>query len=80
MARKKGTPVSGVGGFADGGMTSGNSLPSQTLSGVDPVLLRDLTTVLQYIVANGLHAYVVTSEFNAKMELEQLLKKITGKR
>lgn len=80
MARKKGTPVSGVGGFADGGMTSGNSLPSQTLSGVDPVLLRDLTTVLQYIVANGLHAYVVTSEFNAKMELEQLLKKITGKK
>lgn len=79
MARKKGTPVSGVGGFADGGMTSG-SIPSQTLSGVDPVLLRDLTTVLQYIVANGLHAYVVTSEFNAKMELEQLLKKITGKK
>lgn len=79
MARKKGAPISGVGGFADGGMTSG-SIPSQTLSGVDPVLLRDLTTVLQYIVANGLHAYVVTSEFNAKMELEQLLKKITGKK
>lgn len=82
QARKSGKSVSGVSGFADGGMTSAQS--SQILSGeslsLDPALLYQLVAVLQYIIDNGIPAYVLLSEINSKQELQANLKKITGKK
>lgn len=80
-ARKTGRPVSGVGGFADGGMT----VPSQVeevpaAAVIDPALLASLVQTLNYINQNGIKAYVVTSELNAKIEMEQSLKNVTGRK
>lgn len=80
QARKRGGHVSGVSGFADGGMTS---QPAQAPSGVttiDPQILSQLTSVLQYIIENGIPAYVLLSQLNSKQELSQALKQMTGKR
>ena len=82
QARKSGKSVSGVSGFADGGMTSSQS--GQILSGeslsLEPALLYQLVAVLQYIIDNGIPAYVLLSEINSKQELQANLKKITGKK
>ena len=82
QARKSGKSVSGVSGFADGGMTSapsGQILPGQSLS-LDPALLSQLVAVLQYIIDNGIPAYVLLSEINSKQELQANMKKLTGKK
>lgn len=80
MARKRGTPVSGVSGFADGGMTSQGTGSAQTLSSIDSSILAQLTNVLQYIIDNGIPAYVLLSELNSKQELQNIIKKATGKK
>lgn len=82
QARKSGKSVSGVSGFADGGMTSapsGQILQGQSLS-LDPTLLSQLVAVLQYIIDNGIPAYVLLSEINSKQELQANMKKLTGKK
>ena len=82
MARKAGTPVSGVSGFADGGMTSqaGASPVDQAISQMDPAILAQLTQVLQYIIDNGIPAYVLLSDINRAQDLNRSMKKITSKR
>ena len=82
QARKRGTAVSGVAGFADGGMTSGSagSLQASPVSTVDPYILKQLTNVLQYIIENGIPAYVLLSDLNSKQELQQLFRKMSGKK
>lgn len=80
MARKRGTPVSGVSGFADGGMTSQGTGSAQTLSSIDSSILAQLTNVLQYIIDNGIPAYVLLSELDSKQELQNIIKKATGKK
>ena len=80
MSRKTGTPISGVGGFADGGMTSGTTAPvDQAISQMDPAILAQLTQVLQYIIDNGIPAYVLLSDINRAQDLQRSMKKITSK-
>ena len=81
MARKTGSHVSGVGGFADGGMTSqaGASPVEQSISQMDPAILSQLTQVLQYIIDNGIPAYVLLSDINRAQDLQRSMKKITSK-
>lgn len=81
MARKAGSHVSGVGGFADGGMTSqGGAAPmEQSISQMDPAVLAQLTQVLQYIIDNGIPAYVLLSDINKAQDLQRQMKKITSK-
>ena len=80
-ARKTGRPVSGVGGFADGGMTAPSPVEDVPAAAViDPALLFELNQNLRYINQNGIKAYVVTSELNAKIEMEQSLKNVTGRK
>lgn len=79
-ARKRGTPISGVGGFADGGMTSPSPAMTGSVSSIDPVILQQLTAVLQYIIDNGIPAYVILSELNRKQELQAEIKNIVGKK
>lgn len=81
MARKAGSHVSGVGGFADGGMTSqGGAAPmEQSISQMDPVVLAQLTQLLQYIIDNGIPAYVLLSDINKAQDLQRQMKKITSK-
>ena len=81
MARKTGAHVSGVGGFADGGMTSqaGASPVEQSISQMDPAILSQLTQVLQYIIDNGIPAYVLLSDINRAQDLQRSMKKITSK-
>ena len=80
MSRKTGTPISGVGGFADGGMTSGSAAPvDQAISQMDPAILSQLTQVLQYIIDNGIPAYVLLSDINRAQDLQRSMKKITSK-
>ena len=79
QARKKKTPVSGVAGFADGGMTTPVAGTAQTMA-IEPSILAQLTTVLQYIIDNGIPAYVLLSELNSKQELQNIIKKATGKK
>ena len=81
MARKTGSHVSGVGGFADGGMTSqGGAAPmEQSISQMDPAVLAQLTQVLQYIIDNGIPAYVLLSDINKAQDLQRQMKKITSK-
>ena len=81
MARKTGSHVSGVGGFADGGMTSqGGAAPmEQSISQMDPAVLAQLTQVLQYIIDNGIPAYVLLSDINKALDLQRQMKKITSK-
>lgn len=80
QARRRGTSVSGVAGFADGGMTSPLTPSPAAVSTVDPVILGQLTSVLQYIIDNGIPAYVLLSDLNSKQELSSLFKKISGKK
>lgn len=80
QARRRGTSVSGVAGFADGGMTSPLTPSPAAVSTVDPVILGQLTSVLQYIIENGIPAYVLLSDLNSKQELSSLFKKISGKK
>ena len=81
MSRKTGTPISGVGGFADGGMTSGSAAPvDQAISQMDPAILSQLTQVLQYIIDNGIPAYVLLSDINRAQDLQRSMKKITSKK
>lgn len=81
MARKTGSHVSGVGGFADGGMTSqGSAAPmEQSIIQMDPAVLAQLTQVLQYIIDNGIPAYVLLSDINKAQDLQRQMKKITSK-
>lgn len=80
QARKRGTSISGVGGFADGGMTSPSSnMVAPSLATMDPSLVAQLVSVLQYIIDNGIPAYVVLSQINSQQELQMNMKKITGK-
>ena len=81
MARKAGSHVSGVGGFADGGMTSqGGAAPmEQSISQMDPAVLAQLTQLLQYIIDNGIPAYVLLSDINKAQDLQRQMKKITSK-
>jgi hypothetical protein len=81
MARKTGSHVSGVGGFADGGMTSqgGASPMEQSISQMDPAVLANLTQLLQYIIDNGIPAYVLLSDINRAQDLQRQMKKITSK-
>lgn len=79
-ARKAGTPVSGVAGFADGGMTSGASDLTETVSAVDAGLIGELNGMLRHIVENGIPAYVLLSDINAKQALQQEVKSITSKK
>jgi len=58
---------------------SGQILPGQSLS-LDPALLSQLVAVLQYIIDNGIPAYVLLSEINSKQELQANMKKLTGKK
>ena len=79
QARKRGTSVSGVSGFADGGMTTPSSnMVAPGLSSMDPALVAQLVAVLQYIIDNGIPAYVLLSEITSQQELQSTLKKITG--
>lgn len=81
QARKRGTSVSGVSGFADGGMTTPSSnMVAPGLSSMDPALVAQLVAVLQYIIDNGIPAYVLLSEINSQQELQSTMKKITGKK
>ena len=80
QARRRGTSVSGVAGFADGGMTTPLTPSPAAVSTVDPVILGQLTSVLQYIIDNGIPAYVLLSDLNSKQELSSLFKKISGKK
>lgn len=81
QARKRGTSVSGVAGFADGGMTSPQAAVASTgVSTLDPAVLSQLTTVLQYIIDNGVPAYVLLSDLNSKQELSAMIKQKTGKK
>ena len=81
QARKRGTSVSGVSGFADGGMTTPSSnMVAPGLSSMDPSLVAQLVAVLQYIIDNGIPAYVLLSEINSQQELQSTMKKITGKK
>ena len=86
QARRSGTPVSGVAGFADGGMAapSSSAAPSSaSASGtgaMDPEVLAQLTAVLKSIIADGVPAYVLLSELNSKQELHNAIKKKTGKK
>lgn len=79
-ARQMGTTVSGVSGFADGGMTSPDAPAQEAASVMDPAVLEQLTSVLQHIIDNGIPAYVLLSELNSKQELSSLFKKISGKK
>ena len=82
QARKSGGKVSGVGGFADGGMTSGTvqaDAPA-TVSTIPADILSQLTNVLEYIIENGIPAYVLLSDLNSKQELQTIIKKATGKK
>ena len=81
LARKTGSHVSGVSGFADGGMTSqGGAAPmEQSISQMDPAVLAQLTQVLQYIIDNGIPAYVLLSDINKAQDLQRQMKKITSK-
>lgn len=80
QARKRGTSISGISGFADGGMTSPSSdMVAPSLASMDPALIAQLVAVLQYIIDNGIPAYVVLSQINAQQELQMNMKKITGK-
>ena len=81
QARKKSTPISGVSGFADGGMTSPSAnMTSPELASMDPALIAQLVTVLKYIIDNGIPAYVLLSEINSQQELRAYMKNITGKK
>lgn len=81
QARRRGTSVSGVGGFADGGMTTkGMASPESVPMAMDPALVARLTSVLQHIVDNGIPAYVLLSDLNNKQELSASIKQISGKR
>lgn len=80
QARRRGTSVSGVAGFADGGMATPLTPSPAAVSTVDPVILGQLTSVLQYIIDNGIPAYVLLSDLNSKQELSSLFKKISGKK
>ncbi len=81
QARKRGASVSGVAGFADGGMTSPQAaVTSAGVSTLDPSVLSQLTTVLQYIIDNGVPAYVLLSDLNSKQELSAMIKQKTGKK
>lgn len=79
-ARKAGTPVSGVAGFADGGMTSGASDFAPAVSTVDAGLVGELNEMLRHIVENGIPAYVLLSDINSKQALQQEVKSITSKK
>lgn len=79
-ARRQGTAVSGVAGFADGGMTTPVSQAVPAVQGIDPALLRQLTAVLQYIVDNGIPAYILLSDLNRQIELQQTFNSISGKK
>lgn len=79
-ARKAGTPVSGVAGFADGGMTSGASDFTPAVSTVDAGLVGELNGMLRHIVENGIPAYVLLSDINSKQALQQEVKSITSKK
>lgn len=79
-ARKAGTPVSGVAGFADGGMTSGASDFAPAVSTVDAGLVGELNGMLRHIVENGIPAYVLLSDINSKQALQQEVKSITSKK
>jgi hypothetical protein len=80
QARKRGTSISGISGFADGGMTSPSSdMVAPSLASMDPALIAQLVAVLQYIIDNGIPAYVVLSQINSQQELQMNMKKITGK-
>ena len=81
QARKRGTSISGIGGFADGGMTSpAASISGVGVSSIDPAILQQLTAVLQYIIDNGIPAYVLLSELNVKYELQSSIKNIVSKK
>ena len=81
QARKRGTSISGIGGFADGGMTSpAASISGVGVSSIDPAILQQLTAVLQYIIDNGIPAYVLLSELNSKQELQSSIKNIVSKK
>ena len=81
QARKRGTSISGIGGFADGGMTSpAASISGVGVSSIDPAILQQLTAVLQYIIDNGIPAYVLLSELNVKQELQSSIKNIVSKK
>ena len=47
---------------------------------MDPALVAQLVAVLQYIIDNGIPAYVLLSEINSQQELQSTMKKITGKK
>ncbi len=80
QARKSGKSISGVPGFADGGMTTPSSnMVAPSLASMDPALIAQLVAVLQYIIDNGIPAYVLLSEINSKQELQSNMKKITGR-
>lgn len=80
-ARKRRTSISGVTGFADGGMTSPAQVSSaDSATSIDPAILKQLISVLQYIIDNGIPAYVLLSEINRKQELHDEIKNIVGKK
>ncbi len=88
QARKSGTPVSGLAGFADGGMASPSSsaaaaasaAPASGSGAIDSEVLTRLTAVLKSIIDDGIPAYVLLSELNKKQELNNAMKKKTGKK
>lgn len=83
QARRSHTPVSGVAGFADGGMTSSaqaQAASAQGLTTIDAGVLAQLTAELQYIIDNGIPAYVLLSDINRQQDLVNNIKSITSRK
>lgn len=74
--------VSGVAGFADGGMTSPSDAlsPATGYSALSPELLNQLNGYLSHIINNGIPAYVILSQLNAAQDLNSTLKSVSGKK
>lgn len=79
QARKSKKSVSGVGGFADGGMTSAVPQQGMTVSTLDADTVKRLTAVLDSIISHGIPAYVLLSDLNRAQELQSSIKTIVGK-
>lgn len=76
-ARKSMHRKSGLGGFADGGMTAGSLSQGEKL---DNALVSQLIGLLQDLKASmPFKAYVITSEVNKENEFQEAIKKIVGK-
>lgn len=78
--RRSGNYRSGVGGFADGGMTSQADREIISFSDTKSALELVASVMQKLLDSMPFHAYVLASEANKENELQQKIKKTAGKK